>query len=86
MSSPTGFTAAIKPYFTACYRAHMLKYGDQFDLWDPAAVQSEWNKIFNQVTGGSMPQPGCGEGVWDPITQAQFLSDFQAWKIAGFPA
>jgi hypothetical protein len=85
MSNPIGFESTIKPYFTPCYRAHMLQYGDKFDLWDPTAVKAEWNKIFNEVTGGNMPAPGCPEGVWDPLTQTQFLSDFQAWKTAGFP-
>jgi hypothetical protein len=64
----------------------MLNYGDQFDLWDPAAVQKEWNQINNQVTGGNMPAAGCPEGVWDNLTQQQFLTDFKAWKAAGFPA
>jgi hypothetical protein len=64
----------------------MLQYGDQFDLWDPVAVKGEWNQINNQVTAGNMPAAGCPEGVWDSLTQAQFLSDFGAWKAAGFPA
>jgi hypothetical protein len=81
-----GFGNTIKPYFTACYRAHMIKYGDQFDLWDAAQVQVEWQKICDRVTIGSMPQAGCPEGVWDAPTRAQFLIDFQAWKTAGFPA
>jgi hypothetical protein len=81
-----GFASTIKPYFTACYRAHMLQYGDQFDLWDPSQVQSEWQQIYNQVSSGAMPQSGCPEGVWDQHTSNQFLSDFQAWKNAGFPA
>jgi hypothetical protein len=85
VSASIGFASTIKPYFTSCYRAHMLKYGDQFDLWDASAVQSEWNQINNQVTAGSMPAAGCPEGVWDPMVQAQFLKDFQAWKDAGFP-
>lgn len=86
MSGQISFATTIKPYFTPCYRAHMLKYGDKFDLWDRTSVQAEWLQIFNEVTGGTMPKPGCPEGVWDPHTQAQFLADFQAWKAAGFPA
>lgn len=86
MSTSISFASTIKPYFTVCYRAHMLQYGDQFDLWDAAQVQSEWNQIFNQVSQGSMPAAGCPEGVWDAMVQAQFLKDFQAWKNAGFPA
>jgi hypothetical protein len=81
-----GFVSTIKPYFTACYRAHMMKFGDRFDLWDAAQVQAEWQKINDQVSAGNMPQVGCPEGVWDAHTQAQFLNDFQAWKAAGFPA
>lgn len=80
------FAHTIKPYFTACYRAHMMMYGDKFDLWDPAAVQVQWNKINTQVNGKLMPKAGCPEGVWDDHTRAQFLSDFQAWKAAGYPA
>ena len=86
MANPIGFASTIKPYFTACYRAHMLQFGDQFDLWDPVAVKGEWNQINNQVTAGNMPAAGCPEGVWDSLTQAQFLTDFGAWKAAGFPA
>ena len=86
MSTPISFATTIKPYFTPCYRAHMMKYGDRFDLWDPVAVQSEWNKIFNEVSGGSMPAAGCPEGVWDDMVRGQFLNDFQAWKAAGFPS
>jgi hypothetical protein len=86
VANPIGFASTIKPYFTPCYRAHMLQFGDQFDLWDPVAVKTEFNQIVNQVTAGNMPATGCGEGVWDSITQAQFLTDFQAWKTANFPA
>ena len=86
MSNAIGFGSTIKPYFTPCYRAHMMMYGDKFDLWDATAVQKEWNQINNQVTGGNMPIAGCPEGVWDDMTRAQFLSDFQAWKAGGFPA
>jgi len=83
--SSVGFGNTIKPYFSPCYRAHMMMYGDKFDLWDPAAVQAEWNQIYNQVYGHHMPQAGCPEGVWDDMTRARFLDDFQAWKAAGFP-
>jgi hypothetical protein len=81
-----GFESTIKPYFTACYRAHMMQYGDQFDLWDPDQVKLEFDPIVSAVTGRTMPATGCPEGVWDAVTRAQFLSDFQAWKAAGFPA
>lgn len=80
------FEDTIKPYFTPCYRAHMLIYGDKFDLWDKAQVEAEWTQIFNRVQGGSMPAQGCPEGIWDDPTRAQFLSDFQAWKNGGYIA
>jgi hypothetical protein len=85
-TATVGFASTIKPYFTVCYRAHMLKYGPKIDLWDAAVVQSNWGLINNAVIGGSMPAGGCPEGVWDAMVQAQFLADFQAWKSAGFPA
>jgi hypothetical protein len=84
------FASTIKPYFTACYRAHMMINGDQFDLWDPAQVQAEWQQIHDQVnlpagSSNRMPLSGCPEGVWDDPTRAQFLADFEAWKNANFP-
>ena len=79
------FENIIKPYFTPCYRAHMLNYGDQFDLWVASQVQAEWSPINTRVSGKSMPEAGCPEGVWDDLTRAQFLSDFAAWKAAGYP-
>jgi len=86
VSNGIGFANTIKPYFTACYRAHMLQYGDQFDLWDPAAVQREWTQINTRVGGNTMPPTASqGPGVWDNLTQQQFLKDFAAWKAADFP-
>jgi hypothetical protein len=82
-----GFANTIKPYFTPCYRAHMLSITqNRLDLWDPANVQAQWQPIFNQVSTGAMPAGGCGEGTWDPMTQQQFMNDFQAWKTANYPA
>ena len=86
MSNPISFQKTIKPYFTPCYRAHMMMYGNKFDLWDAAAVQGEWDMINTQVGAGNMPAPGCPEGVWDDMTRDRFVRDFQAWKDAGFPA
>jgi hypothetical protein len=85
-----GFASTIQPYFTACYRAHMMMYGDQFDLWDPGQVQQEYPQIVSQVSlpatsPSRMPAAGCPEGVWDDTTRSQFLTDFAAWKNAGFP-
>jgi len=83
------FADTIKPYFTPCYRAHMLAQG-AFDLWELNDVKSNWQDIFDRCnipagSPGSMPAPGCPEGVWDKPTRAQFLKDFQDWKNAGFP-
>ena len=86
MALASSFVGTIKPYFTACYRAHMLIDGPQIDLWDPAQVQLEWQQIYNAVNNGSMPAAGCQEGVWDSTTSTQFLSDFTAWQTARFPA
>jgi hypothetical protein len=84
----TTFVDHIKPYFTPCYRAHMLGVG-VFDLWDKQQVQDNWDDIFQRTgrpagTAGSMPKAGCPEGVWDDATRQQFLQDFQAWKIGNF--
>jgi hypothetical protein len=84
----TGFAQDIRPYFTACYRAHMIEYGN-FDLWSAKDAQNDWQDIFDQVDAGNMPpaagQPGaCPEGGWDDLTRKQFLKDFQAWKDGGF--
>jgi hypothetical protein len=84
------FMHTIKPYFTSCYRAHMMNAGDQFDLWDPAQVQAEAPEILNRCQLSppdpqSMPVKGCPEGVWDDQTRAQFVKDFQTWMAAGYP-
>jgi hypothetical protein len=82
------FADDIKPYFTPCYRAHMLAVG-VFDLWSKGDVQNNWQDIYNRckIPAGqpqSMPAPGCPEGVWDAPTRQQFLTDFQAWQAGGF--
>ena len=82
------FVDTIKPYFTPCYRAHMLDLG-VFDLWDKTQVQANFDDIRDRCsrpagTAGSMPKTGCPEGVWDASTRAQFLKDFDAWKAGGF--
>lgn len=79
-----GFQSTIKPFFTPCYRSHMISVMD-LDLWDPDQVQSNWDGINSAVTAGTMPKAGCPEGVWDKPTQKPFLADFLAWKNAGFP-
>jgi hypothetical protein len=68
------FSNHIKPYFTPCYRAHMIK---GFDLWDSDSVKSRYSEIKTRVEDGSTPAPGCGEGEWDDHTRDQFLKDFQ---------
>jgi hypothetical protein len=84
------FVDTIKPYFTPCYRAHMLKYAS-IDLWDPADVKGNFDVILRRCSylpddpvhwEQSMPAPGCPEGVWDKLTRDQFKTDFQAWKDA----
>jgi len=75
-----GFASTVKPFFTDCYHTHMLAQG--LDLWDPAACQTSWTAIFNEVNSGSMPAPGC-PGTFD---KNAFLAAFQCWKDQGFPA
>jgi hypothetical protein len=84
----TSFEQNIRPYFTACYRAHMIEFGG-FDLWAQDDVQSSWQGIFNRVKNETMPPPAdtegaCPEGGWDELTRAQFLQDFQSWKDGAF--
>lgn len=74
-----GFASTVKPFFTDCYRQHM---SFMFDLWDPTAVQNNWQGIHDAVASGSMPAPGC-PGTFD---QNAFLTAFQCWKDQGFPA
>jgi hypothetical protein len=83
------FVDTIKPYFTPCYRAKMLDVDDTFDLWDKTVVQNNFDSIVNRVSLPAtdphrMPKAGCPEGVWEDVTRAQFLADFQAWKMGGF--
>jgi hypothetical protein len=82
------FADTIKPYFTPCYRAHMLDVG-VFDLWNKQDVQNNWDDIKDRTsraagTAGSMPKAGCPEGVWDDSTRQRFQQDFQDWKDGGF--
>lgn len=75
------FEQTIKAYFTPCYRTHMLFF---CDLWLAGDCQTHWQAIYASVANGSMPKPGCPEGIWDSQKQQQFLSDFQNWKNGGF--
>ena len=84
----TSFAKDIRPYFTACYRAHMIEFGG-FDLWQQAEVQSHFDGILSRVNGGDMPVPSgqdgaCPEGGWDDLTRAQFVADFNSWKAGAF--
>jgi hypothetical protein len=84
------FANTIKPYFTACYRSHMMNFGDQFDLWDAGQVQAEATQILARCqldpsNPQSMPAKGCPEGVWNDQTRKQFVQDFQAWMAQGYP-
>jgi hypothetical protein len=83
-TASVGFNSTIKPFFTACYRTHMVN-ATGLDLWDPNAVQGDWQSIHDEVASGDMPRAGCPEGVWDKATRDLFLSDFDAWKAANFP-
>ena len=83
MALKMSFDTVIKPYFTPCYRAHMVH--SNLDLWDYDTVKQEWQDIHDSVKTKSMPQAGCAEGVWDDLTRDQFIADFIAWKAAGFP-
>jgi len=74
-----GFASTVKPFFTDCYRQHMMF---MFDLWDATAVQNNWQQIFNAVNSGQMPIAGC-PGTFD---KNGFLDAFQCWKNQGFPA
>jgi hypothetical protein len=83
-----GFASNVRPYFTACFRAHMIKFGD-FDLWSAADVEQKWQEIHDRVDGGDMPPPtgtpgACPEGGWDQLTKKQFLADFVEWKNGQF--
>jgi hypothetical protein len=77
----TTFEGTIKPYFSACYRKHMLFF---CDLWMSADCRNNWQQIYDSAADGSMPRPGCPEGVWDSAKQQEFLTDFQGWKDGGF--
>ncbi len=74
-----GFKDVVKPFFTDCYRSHMLF---MFDLWDAASVQANWQAIHDAIANGSMPIPGC-PGTFN---KDGFLEAFQCWKDQGFPA
>jgi hypothetical protein len=73
-----GFAAVVKPFFTDCYRSHMLFL---FDLWDPNAVKQHWQAIHDAVQSGAMPAGGC-PGTFN---KDGFLEAFQCWKDQGFP-
>jgi hypothetical protein len=76
-----GFVATIKPYFSACYRQHMIFF---CDLWSVSAVEVNWQDIYDSVKSGRMPKAGCPEGVWSETQRERFLTDFSAWKADGF--
>lgn len=80
-STATSFENTIKPYFTECYRKHMLF---KFDLWSADDVMTYWQDIYDAVQNKSMPKAGCPEGVWNDDQRNRFLADFQAWKDGGY--
>lgn len=77
----TSFLKDIKPYFSACYRQHMLF---MLDLWLASDVQGNWQGIYDSVETKQMPRAGCPEGVWDDVTRQRFLTEFSAWKSDGY--
>jgi len=83
MALSMSFDTVIRPYFTPCYRAHMVPAN--LDLWDYDTVKQAWQAIHDSVKNKKMPVAGCAEGVWDDRTRDQFIADFVAWKAAGFP-
>jgi hypothetical protein len=83
-----GFARDIKPYFTACYRAHMID-ATGLDLWSESKVKDKFQSIVDIVEAKEMPPDAsqgraCPEGGWDELTRTQFLNDFRAWKDGGF--
>lgn len=86
MALTVTFNFVIKPYFTPCYRAHMIKSRPFIDLWDYDVVKQHWQEIHDAVQPPDkfMPRAGCPEGVWDDRTRDQFIIDFVAWKDGGF--
>jgi len=78
------FDKDIKPYFTACYKDHMLDYG--LDLWSAADVKTQFSGIRSRVKSGSMPPDaadGC-EGSWDDAKKNEFIKKFDDWKAGGY--
>jgi hypothetical protein len=74
-----GFASTVKPFFTDCYRQHMMF---MFDLWSATDCENHWQGIHDAVNNGTMPAPGC-PGSFD---KNAFLTAFQCWKDQGFPA
>ncbi|HXO27154.1 MAG TPA: hypothetical protein VOA80_07420 [Thermoanaerobaculia bacterium] len=84
-----GFVSTIKPYFTELDRTQMLSSshtsGYTVDLWDASAVQSHFSAILKAVHSGRMPPAGAGsDGPWSATKIAQFVSDFNEWRDAGY--
>ena len=75
------FEGTIKPYFSECYRKHMMFF---CDLWVLNDCKTKWQEINDSIVDGSMPKAGCPEGVWNDQKRKQFLSDFETWKDGGF--
>jgi len=59
MALRISFDAVIRPYFTPCYRAHMVR--GKLDLWNYETVKQEWQAIHDVVKAGKMPRAGCPE-------------------------
>jgi len=72
MALVMSFDTVIRPYFTPCYRVHMI-HGN-LDLWDYDKVKQEWQAIHDVVQSKKMPRAGCAEGVWCYIDEILFES------------
>jgi hypothetical protein len=87
-----GFASTIQPYFTQLDRDQMMDAnhtsGFTLDLWSASDVQQNFAMISRVIQRGQMPPAGSppySDGPWAQSKITQFLSDFNAWKAAGFP-
>jgi hypothetical protein len=90
--SGIGFASTIQPYFTKLDRDQMMDGGHTggftLDLWSASDVQQNFAVISRVIQRGQMPPAGSPpdtDGPWPPAKIKQFMTDFNAWKAAGFP-
>jgi hypothetical protein len=91
-SSGIGFASTIQPYFTQLDRDQMMDSahtgGFTLDLWSASDVQQNFNVVARVIQRGQMPpagNPPVTDGPWPASKIQQFMTDFNAWKAAGFP-